>query len=161
MSVKKEINDFIGQSCGKITVIGGDRIGQSLYLNCICECGNTIQVRHNNFTARKTKSCGCADKTQCRALTVLGTQPLKFRIQRNNTSGHTGVDYIKATQKWRARIYIKRKVYELGQYKEKIRAIAVRAEAEKHINSDFEKWYNDFLLEKQANKKRSGKEHKP
>lgn len=34
--------------------------GKNIYITCDCECGNTIELRKNNFG--KTKSCGCIRK---------------------------------------------------------------------------------------------------
>ena len=58
----------------------------------------------------------------------------------NNTSGYTGVDFCKATGKWRARIQKNKIVYELGCYDNLEDAVKVRKQAEEDI---FGEWSYD------------------
>lgn len=51
-------------------------------------------------------------------------------LQKNNTSGCTGVTWHKGTQRWRARIKINRKMIGLGYYQKKSDAIKARKKAE-------------------------------
>ena len=41
---------------GNLVVTGGKRIGGNLYLDCKCDCGNTISVRHNNFLGKRLET---------------------------------------------------------------------------------------------------------
>ena len=50
-------------------------------------------------------------------------------MNKNNTSGHTGVYWEKAISKWRARIWNKGKKIHLGVFTSKAAAIAARKEA--------------------------------
>ena len=58
----KKIN-LIGNKYGKLTVIKEikerDEQGKILY-RCLCECGNSCNVKAINLTKGKTKSCGCS-----------------------------------------------------------------------------------------------------
>jgi len=60
------INNMPGSVYGKLTVL---REG-SIYIHvktmktakkwiCLCECGNTIEVRQDSLRSGNTKSCGC------------------------------------------------------------------------------------------------------
>ena len=51
-------------------------------------------------------------------------------LNKNNTSGITGVSYCKKRQKWRAYIFINNKQINLGYFSDKEMAIKVRKEAE-------------------------------
>ena len=55
---------------------------------------------------------------------------MNISIQTNNTSGVTGVDYHKASNKWRARICVNRKSIDLGLFDDFDRAVDARKEAE-------------------------------
>ena len=56
---------YIGKRFGKLTVVGFDgayyrKSGVvAPMLNCVCDCGNHIQVRKESLDAGKTRSCGC------------------------------------------------------------------------------------------------------
>lgn len=67
---KKEIiselhsSDLIGQRFGKLTVIS--KIGSETHngqarivWNCLCDCGNSVQLNTNVLTSGNTTSCGC------------------------------------------------------------------------------------------------------
>lgn len=58
----KSLN-LVGQRFGKLVV--DKKLGNTgknkrlLYWNCICDCGNIVEVSTNNLRQGKTKSCGC------------------------------------------------------------------------------------------------------
>lgn len=64
-------------------------------------------------------------------------------LMSNNTSGTTGVDYVKRLNKWRARIHIDNKEILLGLYNTKEDAISIRKEAEKKY---FGEWAYDYSI---------------
>ena len=114
---KYEPNDFIGMGSGNLVVTGGKRIGGNLYLDCKCDCGNTISVRHNNFLGKKQTSCGCKTSRSIKHLIIDNSQVYKFGVKTSrNTSGYVGVDYQKKSKKYRARINLKRRTFELGLF---------------------------------------------
>lgn len=55
--------DLTGQKFGRLTVIdrAPNKNGRSAW-NCICDCGNTIQVISKSLRSGNTKSCGCLHK---------------------------------------------------------------------------------------------------
>ena len=58
-------------------------------------------------------------------------------IGKNNTSGHLGVIWNKARQKWRVVLGFNKKTYHLGEYDDIEEAIAVRKAAEKKYYGEF------------------------
>lgn len=54
------------------------------------------------------------------------------RVQKNNTSGHTGVIYIKQADRWRANVKMDGVTRCLGHFKTKEEAVAVRDAAAKN-----------------------------
>ena len=58
-------------------------------------------------------------------------------VQKNNTSGYTGVEWRKNEGKWRARIKINYKSYELGYYSKLSDAVKARKEAEIKLFGEF------------------------
>lgn len=55
-----------------------------------------IVLRSNNFKAKKSTFCGYKSTRHFKDFTVTDKQPFKRNIiQRNNTSGYTGVDFEK------------------------------------------------------------------
>lgn len=52
------------QKFGRLTVTGFSHLeGKTSIWNCVCKCGNSIQVkRYNLVRPDGTRSCGCASK---------------------------------------------------------------------------------------------------
>ena len=59
------------------------------------------------------------------------------KVAKNNTSGYTGVYWVKNNQKWRASIKVNRKVIILGLFADKQDAIIARRNAENEYFGDF------------------------
>lgn len=59
--------DLVGQTFGRLKVVSyaATKNGRA-YWNCLCECGNKIEVSYLKLSRGKTKSCGCLQK-ECRA----------------------------------------------------------------------------------------------
>lgn len=56
------IQDMIGMSFGKLTIIGINKDKKSkrgIYLKCQCSCGNIVDVISVDLRNGKTQSCGC------------------------------------------------------------------------------------------------------
>lgn len=52
--------DLTGEKIGKLTVLKeSERRGGSRVWLCVCECGNTTEVRQGKLRGKETKSCGC------------------------------------------------------------------------------------------------------
>lgn len=61
--------DMTGKRYGRLTVLGVSKKVQSgkrkrYYWDCVCDCGNSIEVRTDVLTQGMTKSCGCLKKEQ-------------------------------------------------------------------------------------------------
>jgi len=60
--IKVKIEDFIGKKSYLLTAIGFSERKPSdkrQYIDCLCECGNTIRILPYQFKNGKLKSCGC------------------------------------------------------------------------------------------------------
>jgi hypothetical protein len=123
------IKDLTGRKFGKLTVLElakhrtAKRGVSKVFWKCKCDCGNIKDVWVRSLTDGHTKSCGC----------------LKNESQ-NGKSGCPGVIYDKRRGSWLAQIKIKQRQYYLCESKDIEKAIAMRKEAEKHKNVDFEEW---------------------
>lgn len=59
------------------------------------------------------------------------------KIHQNNTSGFKGVYWYKQNKKWRAQIYLKRKLKFLGYFNNREKAAEAYAEASRMLHGDF------------------------
>jgi hypothetical protein len=71
-------------------------------------------------------------------------------LQKNNTSGVTGVSWNKLGNKWEAYIKINKKIIHLGRYAEKEDAINARKKAERKYFGEYSYEYSQEIY-KQAN----------
>src|SRR5687768_10901815 len=57
----RKIINLVGQSFGRLTVIGIDKTKKIRPTRwfCLCECGTTVSIRRNCLIEGITKSCGC------------------------------------------------------------------------------------------------------
>ena len=118
---------------------------------CRCDCGRIVPIRAADIG--KVKSCGCWKSGQTEALNVWS--------KLHNTSGVTGVSWLKRRNCWEANLKCRGIKYYLGQYSELREAISVRLEAEKH-RADIEEWYPQFVQTHAINKKTiPSREYKP
>lgn len=63
---KNRAIDISGQKFGRLTAIRyvGTNKGQGSVWECVCECGQTVNVRKLSLTSGRTKSCGCLNRDQ-------------------------------------------------------------------------------------------------
>ena len=146
--------DLTGQKFNRLRVLGlGERnsAGQ-LQWKCKCDCGNIVLVTTTYLKTGHTKSCGCLSREMASSrlqsekfiksrenyrknnflkentsLALIGSK----KVRKNNTSGITGVNYIKNIKKWNASIFFKGKKINLGYFKNIDDAIKARKDAEK------------------------------
>ena len=62
------MNDIIGKKFGKLLVLNRTNIKSKTngyYYECLCDCGNKVNVLKHNLTSFHTKSCGCLRKVCC------------------------------------------------------------------------------------------------
>ena len=145
----KKHEDLIGKKFGKLIVLGFEYEKNGQYFEkCRCECGNIAVVNSTSLKRGLTKSCGCirneSSTKTAKKMFVADTNiyiPLgKRKLNKNNTSGYTGVTK-KQNGKWVAYItFQKKRYYLLEDYDINI-AIAARKEAEQNLYSNFLEWY--------------------
>lgn len=70
-------------------------------------------------------------------ITTMSQNAMNRKLAHNNTSNVTGVDYVKAFGKWRARLRVNGETHYLGYYVNKEDAVKARKEAE-------EKYFGEF-----------------
>jgi hypothetical protein len=139
-----------------------DRITYWTNWECICDCGEHCIVATGNLLSGHSKSCGClkgefmrefvkTDEGKKQAnikdkLNYIEGTCIEFiqgkKINRNNTSGHTGIVWHKGAGKWTAEIMFKRKKYHLGLFVDIDDAIEARKMAEEKLYGEFLEWYN-------------------
>ena len=156
--------DLTGQRFGRLVVIrdtGERKIGQGVFWECKCDCGEISVVSRLNLRNGHAKSCGCLNKevaskkikskdyhaktVEAKKGNVLveGTDlsNLTQKTSSNNTSGQKGVFWNKVTKRWQSGITIKGKRIYLGCYVDKQDAINARLEAEeKYFKPILEKY---------------------
>ena len=104
--VKPGQKDMTGQRFGKLVCLypeqGKSKNGSSVW-RCRCDCGNICTVGQTKLQSGLTVSCGCynAEKRRESQKNVDGTRIslleslLSGKLRETNTSGHTGVSFIK------------------------------------------------------------------
>mgnify|MGYP001147457009 CR=1 FL=1 len=129
--------------------VNGNGVHSAWKCKCLL-CGNEWDIVQSSLFDKNLKSCGCYKRNLSSKNVggyvnrIYGTNVSRIRsnkINKNNTSGVTGVYYNKNMQKWSARIVFKRKTYFLGNYKDKQDAIFARKNAEKELYGNFLEWY--------------------
>jgi hypothetical protein len=55
------IKDLVGKKFGRLTVLEdtGKRKNRKVLWRCICDCGKIVNVKSDQLTIGKTRSCGC------------------------------------------------------------------------------------------------------
>lgn len=156
---EKKIRDITGQKFGRLTAIErlNKKRGSSFMWRCRCDCGNEVEVSANSMLSGNTKSCGCLRvesirKTNAKYGSVADRMRLvdgtcvdrieRIRLQRNNTSGCTGVQA--RGDKWIAVITFQKQVHYLGIFETQQEAIDARKEAEQRLFGEFlNKYYEE------------------
>ena len=163
MVVGKKL-DLKGQRFGRLVAIrdtGERKIGQGVFWECKCDCGEISVVSRLNLRNGHAKSCGCLNKevaykkmktkgyhaktVEAKKGNVLveGTDLslLTKRKPSSNTSGHKGVHWDTRNKKWKSQITLKGKKIYLGHHVNKQDAINARLEAEeKYFKPILEKY---------------------
>jgi hypothetical protein len=135
------IKDLTGQRFGKLTVLSfAGRKNHKTLWRCRCDCGNECLTSTASLTMGSTTSCGCRNKENqanidsLRTGFVDGTSVTAIdgrrKVNRNNSSGHTGVSYDRSRKLWVAQLTFQRKNHLIGRFKYKREAISARKEAE-------------------------------
>ena len=142
--------DLKGIEIGRLKVIeeaGKDKNGRTLW-RCTCACGEECFYITSKLTGGHAQSCGCLQRES--AVELINTARNKLLHEngsclnsynapdkKNNSSGIKGVYYYKKSDKWCAQIRYAGKNYNLGLYKDKKDAAAVRKTAENFIRENY------------------------
>lgn len=138
--------DLTDQRFGSLTVLRPvENIGGRTAWICRCDCGRESVVRLADLRGGHTKTCGCQRSTtinllRSRLTYVDGTCVEKIQtktVQKNNTSGVTGVEWLPHRQKWKASISFKKKRYHLGCFSKFEDAVKARKKAEEDLFDTF------------------------
>lgn len=121
-----DIEDYIGSKYGKLTIVSYDtKKGNSHYVNCKCDCGNTKSIRLLRLKSGETKSCGCIRK-----------ELFKKNKKDKTTHGQTGTRLYNIYRSMKSRCYIKKNNKNYHSYGG--RGIKI---CDEWLN-DFESFYN-------------------
>lgn len=113
-------------------------------------CRKEWDIAQFSLLSGDVVSCGCyrsslsSQNAGARVGRTNGTSVSRIKsnkLNKNNTSGVTGVYYNKNMQKWFASIMFKGKTFFLGYYLNKQGAIDARKIAEKELYGNFLEWY--------------------
>ena len=155
--------DLTGRRFGRLEVIERDALNPS-YVICRCECGTICKVKAYSLTSNQTRSCGCIRRETSSAtgkrtimannihndvankkFNVIFQRIESHTINKNNHTGHRGVWYNPATQKYRAYIGLRGRLIVLGNYKTLDEAVAARADGEEKYYAPLIEQKNEFL----------------
>ena len=164
---KKE--NLVGKRFGRLKVVKKEtrRVNKAIMWSCVCDCGNRVIVAGISLRGGSTRSCGCLKKEKSsesfgkirdkgikrlREQEVEGTSLYAIspdkKKRNDNTSGVTGVYYVKRTKSWTASIQLSGKSIYLGYFKDKQDAINARKEAEEeYFKPILEKYKEENLNE--------------
>ena len=130
------IKDITNQRFGKLVAVKptNKRNNGNVVWECKCDCGNTIFVRSDSLVRHEVCSCGCYKRNI-----------LDRKLQKDNSSGVTGVSYDKKNRTWRSYIYYNNHLYHLLCDKDISNCIAIRKEAEDAVrDGNFEEWIANY-----------------
>ena len=136
--------DLAGWRFGKLTVLRpAENIGGKTTWVCRCDCGRECVIKTNSLREGRTASCGCAGgpENARRGLTFVDGTCVEFiqsgKLQKNNTSGVTGVFWVVRDRRWWAVIDFKGKRRHLGRFRNFEDAVKARKRAEENLYENF------------------------
>lgn len=132
--------DLTGQRFGKLTVLApAENIGKRTAWLCRCDCGNEVVRKTVHLRSGHVTTCGCEGIAE-RLTLVNGTclEMLSAKtVRKNNSSGITGVDWLKDAQRWRATICFQGRRLYLGKFIRFEDAVRARKTAEARYHDSF------------------------
>jgi len=144
---KRNMVDITNQRFGRLVALyQTDRRDSkgSVYWQCVCDCGQKVEVTEDGLVHGNYKSCGCLKREIQENISnqlqrVDGTciewlEKRKFRS--DNTSGFRGV-YKMKNDRYRVLIGFKKKRFYIGTYEQYEEAVQARLEAEHLIHDGF------------------------
>ena len=135
---KERSRNLQGKKFGRLTAfepIPRRDIDGNIRWLCRCICGETRIVSSNKLLTGQTRSCGCMARESLKnsrtyvngtCLEIITSQ----KMNKKNTSGHTGINWGKEKRKWRGFISFAGKQYWLGNFDRIADSVAVRQKAE-------------------------------
>ena len=145
--------DLTGQRFYKLTVLRlAENLGEKTAWVCRCDCGREIIVRTNALRSSHTRSCGCSGgaKNARQGLTFVDGTCVEIirsqKLQKNNTSGVSGVTWVTCKQLWQATICFKGKRRYLGRYQKFEDAVKARKRAEENLYDSFLHEFTDAQI---------------
>ena len=132
--------DLTGRDFGLLHVEEQIVINHRTYCRCSCKCGGSTIAQPNNLRDGSVTTCGCRTgvgdhiRDSLQEYCIDGTYVPGLRrsgLNKNNTSGCTGVSFRPERGRWRAYIKFQRKDIFLGNFVRYEDAVAVRKIAEK------------------------------
>lgn len=103
-SRKRNFIDIVGKKFNRLTVIErcddyiDSRGNHSTRWRCLCDCGETCEVRGTSLKNGRTKSCGCYNKEATRESNLIDIKDKKFGklvvIKLNNIDNKTGAYWL-------------------------------------------------------------------
>ncbi|WP_276911880.1 hypothetical protein [Dubosiella newyorkensis] len=146
----KKSEDISNQKFGRLLAIcpTEKRLAGSVVWECVCDCGNRIEVSLNQLKSGNVKSCGCLvhehdPKESLHYVERTCVESLRSKeVRKDNTSGCTGVR--KQKGKWIAQISFQKVRYFLGAFEKKEDAIFVRKQAEHLLHDSFVDAYDKW-----------------
>lgn len=110
----ENLRNIKGKKIGRLTAVSPLRsTGNGVVWLCKCDCGNYTELATGAFNAGTTLSCGCLNRETFKEKqaknSVLSTNIYNIKrddavLRTTNTSGFTGVCYIKQKKKYQASI---------------------------------------------------------
>lgn len=134
------VEDITGKDIGWLHVEEKLEINSHTYWRCSCKCGNKAILSQKQLHDGNVKTCGCRGdvgasiKKSLENYCVDGTYIpglKRISLNKNNTSGVTGVSFRKDRNRWRAYIKFQGRNIHLGNFLTFEDAVAVRKVAEK------------------------------
>lgn len=147
-----------GEKYGRLTAIRPteQRSAKSVVWECLCDCGNTVNVRSTMLSSGHTSSCGCVkreldgEKDFRKILTYTDDTCIEFARRigkaRSNTSPDTGVrGVVLKNGKYMAHIKFRKRRYYLGMFSRLEDAVEARRRAEARVEEYVEEYLSGNL----------------
>ena len=141
--------DISGQRFGRLTALErADCPKQAYRWKCICDCGTIIHrtaksLQRASERGEEAACPKCSKRIRGYVSNTYIPKIINSPLQKNNTSGYTGVYYDKQDGMWRAVINFQKKRTDLGRFQRIDDAIKARKDAEDRLFNRFLKELNE------------------
>ena len=155
--------DLPGRRFGKLTVTKVLRREKgNVFVECRCDCGNTVETTYTNLLAREHHSCGCdlpermpeilekRGNVEGTSLGIIASE----KLLSTNKSGVKGVYWQKKTHRWIAQIQFQGRKRHLGCFETLEEAAEARKKAEQELYEPVLQKHSDWVAYNQKKKNR-------